>query len=201
MSTQYPEQLNNLIDLFCSLPGVGKRTAVRMAFTVLKWPAEKQKALGEILCNLDENIAFCPECGNIAPRESKCLYCLNPSRHRDMICVVEDFSQIGSIESSGFFKGLYHVLGGRLAPLEGKNAEDLNLDSLMKRVAENGVSEVILALAQDVEGAATAIYIADLLKDMNVKITRLARGLPAGSDLSYADSATVAAALNGRTDI
>ena len=206
---KYPEIINDLIAGFKSFPGVGKRSAVRMAFAALKWPAEKQKALGRILTELDEKIAPCPQCGNISTPEQLCSYCSDHSRTHNVICVVEEISQIASIEASGLFRGGYHVLGGKLAPLEGKGVEDLNLTSLLNRVRCGEITEVILALGQDVEGQATSIYISDLLTEIAaqnnsagvIKITKLARGLPAGSDIAYADSATIAAALNGRTSL
>ncbi len=200
-SEKYPQEINDLISAFKSFPGVGKRSAVRMAFAVLKWPIEKQQGLGKLLSELDENIGSCPNCGNISATDQKCIYCSDMSRNPNIICIVEEVTQITSIEASGLFRGVYHVLGGRLAPLEGKGADELNLNSLFKRVKSDEVTEVILALGQDVEGQATSIYISDLLKDLDIKITRLARGLPAGSDIAYADSATIAAAINGRTNL
>ena len=200
-NSKYPEIINDLIAAFKSFPGVGERSAVRMAFAVLKWQKGKQKALGKIFSELDDKIGSCPKCGNISSPETLCCYCSDKSRNQNLICVVEEITQISSIEASALFKGEYHVLGGKLAPLDGKGAEDLNLKALLKRVKEDTVSEVILALGQDVEGQATAIYISDLLKNMNVKVTRLARGLPAGSDIAYADSATIAAALSGRISL
>ncbi len=200
-NSKYPEIINDLIAAFKSFPGVGQRSAVRMAFAVLKWQAGKQKALGKILSELDDKIGPCPKCGNISSPEQLCNYCSDMSRNHNVICVVEEVTQISSIEASGLFKGGYHVLGGKLAPLEGKGVDDLNLATLLKRVKEDDIIEVILALGQDVEGQATAIYISDLMKNMNVKVTRLARGLPAGSDIAYADSATIAAALSGRISL
>lgn len=199
--TKYPEIINDLIAALKSFPGIGERTAVRMAFSLLKWQSNKKKALGQILLELDEQITPCPQCGNISTVNELCCYCTDLSRNHDVICVVEEVTQISSIEASGLFRGKYHVLGGKLAPLDGRGADDLNLQTLFDRVKKDNISEVILALGQDVEGQATAIYIADLMEGMNVKITRLARGLPAGSDIAYADSATIAAALNGRISI
>lgn len=200
-NSKYPETIIDLITLLKTLPGVGKRSAERMAFSILKWKSDKQKSLGTLIAEMDERISHCPECGNIAEKEHKCRYCSDLSRDSGSICVVEEVTQISSIEASAFFKGLYHVLGGKIAPLEGKGAKELNINSLIKRIDENSITEIILALGQDVEGQATAIYISDILKDKNVKVTRLARGLPAGSDITYADSATIAAALSGRTSI
>ena len=125
--------------------------------------------------------------------------CRSHSRNATIICVVENFSQIISLEKSAFFKGLYHVLGGKLAPLAGQGSEDLKISELVERVTKHNITEVILALSSDIEGQATAIYLAQILQPLNVKVSRLAQGLPAGSDLSYADSATLAVALNNRT--
>ncbi|NOY76089.1 MAG: recombination protein RecR [Kiritimatiellaeota bacterium] len=195
--------MNALIEALKSFPGVGKRSAERMAFAILKWPGEKREAVGSLISGLSNSVVSCVVCGNIADAEAdaRCAYCADPSRDASIICVVEEVAQISGIERGGFFRGLYHVLGGRLAPLEGKHAEDLNIESLRARIADGGVLEVILALGQDVEGRATAIYLADLLKTTGVKVSRLASGIPVGADLSYADSATIAAALNGRVPL
>lgn len=198
---KYPETINDLIALLKTLPGVGGRSAARMAFAILKWKPEKQQSLGKLIAELEERISHCPDCGNISEKDSKCRYCADLSRDRTSICVVEEVTQIPSVEASALFRGLYHVLGGRIAPLEGRGAKELNIDSLLERVETDQVNEVILALGQDVEGQATAIYISDILKDKDIKVTRLARGLPAGSDIAYADAATIAAALNGRTTL
>jgi len=200
-NSKYPEIINNLISAFKSFPGVGERSALRMAFATLKWSPEKQRAMGKLLSELDEKIAPCTQCGNISSPNQLCIYCSDMSRNQNTICVVEEVTQINSIEASGLFRGTYHVLGGKIAPLDGKSVADLNLTSLLKRVKESEINEIILALGQDVEGQATAIYISDIMKDLNIKITRLARGLPAGSDIAYADSATIAAALSGRTSL
>lgn len=195
---QYPEMLEEIISAFKGLPGIGRRTSERIVLAMVKWQPGKLENLGELLRNLPQTVTFCPECGNLAAHGRSCGICESPSRDRNIICVVEDFSQIVSIESSAFYKGIYHVLGGKLSPLENKHAGMLKIDSLLCRIETLQVKEVILALSQDVEGQATAVYIGSLLKGWELKITRLARGLPAGSDISYADSATIGAALNGR---
>jgi len=195
---KYPETITNLIALLKTLPGIGGRSAARLAFSILKWKPEKQQSLGKLITEINDRIAPCPECGNIAEKNSKCQFCQDLSRDHNSICVVEEVTQIPSIEASAIFKGLYHVLGGRIAPLEGKSAQELNIDSLLMRIDQNNVKEVILALAQDVEGQATAIYISEILKSHNIKVTSVARGLPAGSDIAYADAATIAVAINGR---
>ena len=195
---KYPQAIEEIIEILKTLPGVGRRSAERMAFSMLKWDTDKLDILGNRLKTLHEKIGSCPECGNLAASGELCNICAMHSRDRTLICVVEEASQVQNIESSSFFKGVYHVLGGKLSPLEGKNVKDLKLDELLERIKRHSARELILALSPDVEGQATAIYIADILKGYDLKITRLAQGLPAGSDISYADSATIAAALNGR---
>lgn len=195
---KYPKAIEEIIELLKTLPGVGRRSAERMAFSMLKWDSDKLDILGTHLKTLHEKIGTCPECGNLASSGELCNICALPSRDRALICVVEEAFQVQNIESSSFFRGVYHVLGGKLSPLEGKNAKDLKLDELLERIKKQNVREIILALSPDVEGQATAIYIAEMLNGNELKITRLAQGLPAGSDISYADSATIAAALNGR---
>jgi recombination protein RecR len=198
---KYPDALEEVIDHLKRLPGIGRRTAERLALAMLKWDGEKIIAFGESLAKLPAAVTFCPDCGALAEDDDKCLICRDSSRDTKLLCVVEDFTQIMSIEKSGFFKGVYHVLGGKLSPLEKRSAEDLNIDSLPGRIAELGVREIILALSPDVEGQATAMYIAKLLQDKKLEITRLAQGLPAGADISFADAATIAAAFSGRRNI
>jgi len=198
---KYPETLEEILDAFKRLPGIGRRSAERMALAMLKWQPAKLEHLGELLKNLPQTVTFCPECGNLSQDGLTCTICRSHSRNRKVICVVEDFSQIMHIENSSCYKGLYHVLGGKLSPLENRSASELNLPGLLSKITAMQITEVILALSPDVEGQATAMYIAGLLKDSPLKITRLAQGLPAGSDISYADSATISAALNGRTEL
>lgn len=198
---KYPETLEDIIEALRRLPGVGRRTAERMALAMLKWRPDKLESLGELLRLLPDTVTFCPECGNLAQHGEKCRICLSPSRNSELLCVVEDFSQVINIENSACFKGVYHVLGGKISPLDNRGADDLRLDSLLAKIEQGHVGEVILAMSPDVEGQATAVYIADLLKGHGLKITRLARGLPVGADLSYADAATIEAALKGRTQI
>ncbi|QSH42162.1 recombination mediator RecR [Lentisphaerota bacterium ZTH] len=197
---KYPDIIEDIIDGLKSLPGIGKRTAERLALAVLKWKPDKVRHFGEALQSLPEAVTYCPECGNLSQGGKSCDICISASRDRTVVCVVEDFTQIMTIENSACFKGVYHVLGGKLAPLEKKLADALSVELLLKRIQDNEVKEVILALSPDVEGQATAVYVGGLLKDRGVKITRLAQGLPAGSDISYADSATIGAALSGRTE-
>ena len=196
---KYPEVLETLLELLKGIPGVGKRSAERMALAILKWDDAKILALSETLRDLKKRVTLCPECGNLSSDGAVCSICVSPLRDPTTICVVEESTQIRTIEAGSVFRGLYHVLGGRIAPLEGKTVEALTIDKLERRLDSGAVKELILALSPDVEGQATTVYIANRLKGRGLKISCLARGLPAGSDLSYADPATVAAALHGRT--
>lgn len=203
MMTSYPQALLELMELLKSLPGVGKRSAERMALAILKWDDSKLYALSENLRTLRKRVGICSVCGNLADESGEntlCTFCASPARDATSLCVVEEASQIRAIEAGGVFRGLYHVLGGRIAPLEGKTADALTIDKLEQRLNQGIVREIILALSPDVEGQATSIYLANRFKNRNLRISRPARGLPAGSDLSYADPATIAAALAGRTD-
>ena len=201
MHGKYPEPFENVIDMLRAMPGVGRRTAERMAFSMLQWPPGKLQAFAEIMSTLKEKLTPCPECGNLSSEKKPCSVCANLSRDKSLICVVENAAQIISIEAGGFYKGVYHVLGGKLSPLDGRTPEHLNIELLLRRVEKDSVRELIFALSPDVEGQATTFYIGELLKGREIKLTRLAQGLPAGSDISYADSATIAAALQGRTDM
>ena len=200
-SPQYPESLEQLMELLRTLPGIGRRAAERAALSILKWDAEKQQTLGKLISGLDQMVGFCPDCGAISAKDTLCRICSDPTRDRSVLCVVEEPQQIFSIEKSGTYRGLYHVLGGRLSPLSGGNGEDLTTGSLLKRAECPECKEVILALGADVEGRATAIFLAGLLKESHVKVTRPALGLPAGAGIGYADAATISAAFDGRRDI
>lgn len=189
------------MELLKSLPGVGRRSAERMALAMLKWDEAKLAAMSETLRSMKSRVTTCHECGNFSSDGGLCAVCASPVRDSSVICVVEEASQIRSVEASSAFRGRYHVLGGRIAPLEGKGVESISLEALMKRIDTGSVNELILALSPDVEGQATAVYIANALKGRGLKVSRLAQGLPAGSDLSYADPATIAAAMSGRTSL
>lgn len=196
---KYPEIIEDVIEMLKSFPGVGARGAERMLLAMLKWPEGKLVHMAELLRSLPERVTFCPECGNLASDGNACDICLSHSRNLALICVVENFSQIISLEKSGYFKGVYHVLGGKIAPLAGQAADKLKIAELITRINKHQVTEVILALSSDIEGQATAIYLAQILQPHNVKVSRLAQGLPAGSDLAYADAATLTVAINNRT--
>ncbi len=199
---RYPRDIESIIELLTTLPGVGRRGAERMVFALLRWNPDKLKVFGALVGGLPDTVRKCVQCGNITDAEL-CVVCANSSRDASIICVVEEATQIPTIEKSSLFKGLYHVLGGRLSPLDGKGAEDLSIDHLLHRLADpaHPVREIILALSPDVEGRATAIYLADLLKEHVALVSTLAQGIPAGADITFANSATIAAAFSGRTSL
>ncbi len=198
---RYPEAVEELVGALKQLPGIGRRGAERMALAMLGWEPDKLRCLGELIGHLPDTVGVCPECGALSDAGELCAVCRAPGRDPSLLCVVETTAQLFAIEACGNFRGRYHVLGGRLSPLDGENGAALNFDRLLERVGAGGVREVILALSSDVEGRATAIYVAGLLKTLPVRVTRPALGLPAGANLSYADGATIAAALSGRTAV
>lgn len=192
------EPVSRLIEEFSKLPGIGPKTASRLTYYLLRAPAEQALALAEAIRNLKERTTFCSICYNIS-EESQCAICRNPERDRRIICVVEEPLDVLAIERTGEYHGLYHVLHGTLAPMEGIGPEDLKINELLARLAPGDVEEVILATNPNLEGEATAMYIARLLTSTGVKVTRLAHGLPVGGDLEYADEVTVRRALQGRS--
>ena len=197
-ASDYPQAVAELIELLHRLPGVGKRSAERMALALLKFPAAELEQFGESIKQLPENVGSCEICGNLTGKGEKCPICSSHRRDESVICVVEDFTRIKAIEKSGSYNGLYHVLGGRISPLDDEYESSLRINQLEKRLATGSVKELILALGGDIESRATAIYLAKKFENQVEKITKLAQGLPAGADLSYADSATISAALNNR---
>lgn len=198
---KFPEAVDELIEYLKLLPGIGRRGAERMALAMLDWDDNMLNSLGEAIAALPEKVGKCPECGAIAPAGQKCAICQDPRRDDSQICVVETTTQLFAVEKGNYFRGKYLVLGGRISPLDGEDGSSLNLALLKERAARSETKEVILALSSDVEGRATAAFIAGLLADLPVKLTRPALGLPAGANLSYADGATIAAAFSGRTDL
>ena len=197
---QIAEPLQVIIDELSKLPSIGKRTAQRLALHLLKSDEAEVKALVKAISDLKEKIRFCEVCGNISV-EPRCNICDNPKRDQSSICVVEEASDIIAIEKTNEYNGLYHVLGGVLSPLSGKGVDSLSIKQLLKRIDDGSVSEIILALNPDTEGEATTLYLAKLLKEYPVKITRIARGLPIGGDLESADPATVGRAVLGRINL
>ncbi|NLF93694.1 MAG: recombination protein RecR [Oligosphaeraceae bacterium] len=199
-SRSLPAPLQNLTEALSRLPGVGKRTAERLALALLDWPEEQLRSLGENLIQLRQRIHPCRQCGNYSETEL-CAICTSPQRQNHIICVVETAAQIGVFENSGSYHGLYHVLGGRLSPLNGKGPEDLRLNELRTRLQSGSVSELIIATSPDVDGEATAHFLTQEFASLPLTISRIASGIPAGADLSYADAATLSMALSGRRKI
>lgn len=194
--------LENLVDKFQSLPGIGRKTAQRLAFRVLEFSDEKAYAFADAIIQAKKNIHECQRCFNLS-EDTLCGICSDKNRDREYVCVVEDIKALMSLEKVREYHGLYHVLHGVISPREGITPDKLRISELVARVAdpENGISEVILATSPTVEGDTTALYISKLLKPYDVKITRLAYGIPVGGDLEYADEGTLFRALKGRTEI
>jgi len=172
-----PRALNNLIDELCRLPGIGEKTAQRLAFFILRSPAVRVERLAQAIAEIKEKILFCSQCSSITESDP-CPLCTDTSRDRSMICVVEDPSDVFLVERTGAYKGVYHVLMGALSPLDGIGPEQLKIDALMTRIDQGGVREVICATNPNMEGEATVLYLAKLLKPRGIRLTRLAHGLP-----------------------
>ena len=189
--------ISRLINEFSRLPGIGRKTAERLAFFILKDDEETVRKFAEALLDVKNSIKFCRVCFNITEDEL-CEICRNSRRSRKIICVVEEPRDIWAIEKSGTYNGVYHVLMGALSPLDGVGPENLKIRELLQRVQEDEIEEIIIATNPNVEGDATAIYISGLIKPLGIPVTRIASGLPAGGDLEYADSVTLSKALAGR---
>ena len=196
----YEGPIQELIDELSRLPGVGPKSAQRLAFWLVKAPPEDAKRLAQVIVQAKERIFFCRECGNVAEGDL-CRICRDPGRDITTICVVEEPKDASTIEKAGVIKGRYHVLGGAISPLDGIGPDDLRVQELLDRVARDHVTEVILATNPNLEGNATAMYVAALLKPLGVTVTRLASGLPVGGDLEYADEVTLGQALEGRREM
>ena len=197
-----PDPIQNLVFALERLPGIGPKTASRLAFYLLRAPEEVSGALAEALADLKNRIAFCQECFNItvAGRE-RCEICENPQRDGRLVCVVEEPLDVLALERVGAFRGKYHVLHGLLSPIEGIGPNDIKIAPLLERVRGGGVEEVLLATNPSMEGDATALYLQEQLQPLGVRVTRLARGLPVGGDLEYADQNTLLRALTGRQEM
>jgi recombination protein RecR len=194
-----PEPLIRLIEELQRLPGIGPKGAQRLAFHILRTPREQTDRLADAVRDVKERVTYCSICSNITDADP-CVFCRSETRDPHIICVVEEPQNVAAIEKTREFKGKYHVLMGALSPLQGIGPDDLKIKSLLARV-NNGVAEIILATNPTVEGEATAIYLARLLKPLGVKVTRIAMGVPVGSDLEYADEITMHKALEGRREV
>lgn len=197
---QYAAALTRLIEQFSRLPGVGPKTAQRLAFFVLGMPDLQVEEFAKTLLEVKRQITTCPECCNLTD-VVPCRICSDERRDRFVICVVEEAQDVVAIEKTREYKGLYHVLQGSISPMEGKGPEDIKIKELLKRLADSNIEEVIIATNPDVEGETTALYLAKLLKPAGIKTTRIAHGLPVGGDLEYADTATLTRAMSGRREI
>ena len=197
---QYPPPLQRLIDHFRTLPGVGPKTAARFAMALLQRTEDELRAFGHALVDLKNSTRFCAQCLNLTV-QSPCPICANPGRDKNIICVVARPQDLLALEGTGEYRGLYHVLHGTLNPIEGITPAQLRVKELMNRLATQKTTEIILAFNPDMEGEATAIYLTKMIQNQGIKITRLARGLPMGGDLEYADEITLSAALKGRREI
>ena len=194
------DRIERLIQELTKMPTIGRRTAQRLALYLLKAPQEEVTALAKAMIEMKKRVKYCSECGGITEQDP-CVICCDPKRDRSVICVVEEPGNVIGVEKTGEYRGLYHVLHGRLSPLDGVGPEDLSVDSLLDRVKTLGVSEIIIATNPNVEGEATCNYVAGLVKPLGIKITTIARGVPMGSDLDLADEVTLARAIEGRGEI
>jgi len=192
--------LQRLIDEFRRLPGIGQKSAQRLAFYVLRSPRDQAAALAAALTDVKDNLGICAECNNISDAEL-CPYCRDPNRDRTAICIVEEPHAILPVETTRSFNGLYHVLHGAISPLRGIGPEQLKIKGLLDRIANGGVQEIILANNPTVEGEATAVYLSRLLKPLGMKVTRIAMGIPVGSDLEFADEVTMLKSLENRREM
>jgi recombination protein RecR len=195
-----PESLTRLVEELQRLPGIGRKSAQRLAFHILRTPREDAERLCDAVRDVKDRVTYCSTCNNITDTDP-CGYCRDEARDRSLICVVEEPQNVMAIEKTRDFKGTYHVLGGAISPLQGIGPDELKIKGLLNRVGEGGVGEVILATNPNVEGEATAIYLARLLKPLGVRVTRIAMGVPVGSDLEYADEVTVHKAMEGRREV
>jgi recombination protein RecR len=196
----YPEPFARLIEALQRLPGIGPKTAQRLTFFLLKRPVDEVRELSEALLAVKERIGYCRNCFNVTD-EDPCHICADPARDPRVLCVVEEPNDLLAMERTGEFRGRYHVLLGALSPLDGIGPEDIKVRELLARVEEGETTEVILATNPNVEGEATALYLSKLLRPLGVRVTRIARGLPVGGDLEYADQVTLSKALEGRREI
>jgi recombination protein RecR len=196
----YPEPVARLIEALQRLPGIGPKTAQRLTFFLLKRPVDEVRELADSLLAVKDRIVSCRTCFNVTDRDP-CRLCADPARDDRVLCIVEEPNDLLAMERTGEFRGRYHVLLGALSPLDGIGPDDLKIRELLARVDAGGITEVILATNPNVEGEATALYLAKLLRPLGLRVTRIARGLPVGGDLEYADQVTLSKALEGRREI
>ena len=194
------QPIQRLIEALERLPGIGPKSASRLAFYILRMPEDQVQELADAIAGLKEQIVYCSRCQNLSETDP-CAICSDPGRDQHLVCVVEDPLDVVAIERTGVYKGLYHVLHGVINPVEGIGPEDLRVDALLARLDREPIEEVLIATNPNMEGEATAMYLARLLHPKGVRVTRLARGLPVGGDLEYADEITLSRALEGRREI
>lgn len=197
---KYPAPIENLIDCFSKLPGVGNKSAERLALSTLNLDQEVINLFSSSLLDTKTKIKRCKKCNNLTD-EDECLICKDKNRNKDLLCVVEDAKNIILFEKNGLFNGYYHVINGLISPLDGINPEDINIDMLIKRIEKDKVKEVVIAVKPSIEGETTALYISKLLKNKNVKVSKIAYGVPIGADIDYVDSLTLEMALENRQQI
>ncbi|RRD39704.1 recombination protein RecR [Leptotrichia sp. OH3620_COT-345] len=193
------KKLDDLINVFAKLPGIGRKSAIRIAFDLLEKDEKEVNRMLQIIKDSYENIKHCTTCGNLSENEI-CEICLNEKRDKNIICVVEGVRDIIAFEKSAIYNGLYHVLGGKIDPLNGVTTEDLNINKLIERL-DGTVDEIILALNPDLEGETTALYLTKILKEKNIKVSKIASGIPMGGNIEYTDMATLGKSLEGRTEV
>ena len=200
MYQHLPQELKNLTEQFSRFPGIGEKTALRFVLYLLQKDASYLENLAHKI-DVVKNLSLCPKCHNLAQNGIFCKYCNDPARDKTTICLISSLPELMAIEATGDFLGLYHILGGKLDPLRGTQPDNLNINSLINRVKNDNIEEVILALNPDIPGENTILYLTRILKPLQVKISRLARGLPMGSELEYADPITLSSALEGRQEL
>jgi recombination protein RecR len=196
----YEGPIQDLIDELNRLPGIGPKSAQRLAFYIVKTQSQDARRLADAITRAKDRVRFCRECFGVAEGEL-CRLCADPTRDTTVVCVVEEPKDVSAVEKAGVVRGRYHVLGGAISPMQGIGPDDLRVQELLDRVSRNGVGEVILATNPNLEGNATAMYVAGLLKPLGIRVTRLASGLPVGGDLEYADEVTLGQALEGRREM
>lgn len=196
----YPESLSNLIEQFQKLPTIGKKSAQRLAMSIVLRDEESVKEFANALIDVKEKIKYCKICGNIT-EDDLCDICKDITRNEDCLCVVEDINDLIAIEKSGAFHGKYHVLGGLISPSDGIGPEELNIDKLLKRITDENIKEIILAISSTIEGETTSIFLSNLLAEKNVRLSKIAQGIPVGSNLEYFDQLTLERAIEDRREV